>query len=362
MPGIRKITSIGLQEKPQQELSHRPVMLKEVVQALNVRDNETFIDFTFGAGGHTKKILTSARNVCVYGIDRDPAAYEKASALSQEYPNQLVPLLGRFSEAEVLFAEHGIHPNSVDGAVLDCGCSSMQFDDPSRGFAVSKNGPLDMRMDSRRYPDEPRAADVVNSLDAASLARIFKVYGEEKMAKKVAQAIVDSRFMMKRIDTTSELAELVQAALGEDYEREDKLRRPTHPATKVFMALRIFVNNELNELNHALHVAWKALKPGGRLAVLSFHSLEDRIVKRHFQGVDVDEPVSGSIAQKYRNCSLWHSSEEMAAERQRIWQPVGAAQPMLPSDNEVCFNPRSRSAKLRVAEKVDNRSREMHRL
>ncbi|KAM7291964.1 12S rRNA N4-methylcytidine methyltransferase [Ixodes scapularis] len=198
------------------------------------------------------------------------------------------PVLSRFSEVEETLEQLGVEPNSVDGAILDCGCSSMQFDDPSRGFGLSTNGPLDMRMDAERYPNEPTAADVVNSLDYESLARILKVYGEEKKAKKVAQAIVDSRFMMRSIDTTWELAQLVETALSDGLgERRDMLGRPTHLATKTFMALRIFVNDELNELNHALTVGRRLLRPGGRLAVLSFHSLEDRLVKRHFQTVDL---------------------------------------------------------------------------
>ncbi|XP_064480676.1 12S rRNA N4-methylcytidine methyltransferase-like isoform X2 [Ornithodoros turicata] len=349
--GSRRLSNIAPNEQLP-DLSHRPVMLREIIQHLNVKDNQTFIDFTFGAGGHTRKILKSAQNVRVYGIDRDPLAYRMASAMSEEFPNRLIPLLARFSEAESLLMQHGVQPNSVDGAILDCGCSSMQFDDPSRGFSLSRDGPLDMRMDRERYPDEPTAADVVNSLDAESLARIFKVYGEEKKSKKVAQAIIDSRFMMKRIATTWELAEVVGGALSERYERHDKLQRPAHSATKVFMALRIFVNNELNELSYALHVASRLLKPGARMLVLSFHSLEDRVVKRHFQDVDIDEPVSTSISQKYRNATKWHNVDEMEKERIRVWQPVKNARLILPTDDEVYENPRSRSAKLRVAEKA----------
>ncbi|CAN7999093.1 unnamed protein product [Ixodes hexagonus] len=336
-------------EKPQ--FTHTPVMLKEVINALNIQDGQTFIDFTFGAGGHSKAILNSAKDVKVFGVDRDPTAHRKACSIAAEYSGRLVPVLSRFSEAEKTLLGLGVQPNSIDGAILDCGCSSMQFDDPSRGFGLSTNGPLDMRMDAERYPNEPTAADVVNSLDFDSLARILKVYGEEKKAKKVAQAIVDSRFMMRSISTTWELAHVVETALSDGLgEHRDMLGRPAHLATKTFMALRIFVNDELNELNHALTISRRLLRPGARLAVLSFHSLEDRLVKRHFQGVDLDEPVSTSISQKYRNAATWHGREEMEVARRRLWEPVGTLG--LPSAEEVELNPRSRSAKLRVATKL----------
>ncbi|KAM7291972.1 12S rRNA N4-methylcytidine methyltransferase [Ixodes scapularis] len=400
-----KQISSAVSQLEAERFTHTPVMLTEVIDALNVQDGQTLIDFTFGAGGHSKALLSAAKDVKVFGVDRDPTAYRAACSIATEYPKQattttssrgtgtagtisgrqgllrrssgrashgrngrksrkvkraaaestsggrLFPVLSRFSEVEETLEQLGVEPNSVDGAILDCGCSSMQFDDPSRGFALSTNGPLDMRMDAERYPNEPTAADVVNSLDYESLARILKVYGEEKKAKKVAQAIVDSRFMMRSIDTTWELAQLVETALSDGLgERRDMLGRPTHLATKTFMALRIFVNDELNELNHALTVGRRLLRPGGRLAVLSFHSLEDRLVKRHFQGIDLDEPVSGSIAQKYRNAATWHGREEMEVARRRVWEPIGTLG--LPSVQEVERNPRSRSAKLRVAAKL----------
>ncbi|XP_029851189.2 12S rRNA N4-methylcytidine methyltransferase [Ixodes scapularis] len=346
-----KQLSSAVSQLEAERFTHTPVMLTEVIDALNVQDGQTLIDFTFGAGGHSKALLSAAKDVKVFGVDRDPTAYRAACSIATEYPGRLFPVLSRFSEVEETLEQLGVEPNSVDGAILDCGCSSMQFDDPSRGFALSTNGPLDMRMDAERYPNEPTAADVVNSLDYESLARILKVYGEEKKAKKVAQAIVDSRFMMRSIDTTWELAQLVETALSDGLgERRDMLGRPTHLATKTFMALRIFVNDELNELNHALTIGRRLLRPGGRLAVLSFHSLEDRLVKRHFQGIDLDEPVSGSIAQKYRNAATWHGREEMEVARRRVWEPIGTLG--LPSVQEVERNPRSRSAKLRVAAKL----------
>lgn len=334
----------------EEEYSHTPVMLQEVVESLNIRDDQTILDLTFGAGGHTRAVLEAASRVRVFALDRDPSAHRRAQEMATQYPaGQLVPLLGRFSELGPLLAEHGVSEDSLDGALLDCGCSSMQMDDPRRGFGLARDGPLDMRMDATRFPDEPTAADVVNSLDYDSLVKVLKVYGEEKRAKKVAQAIVDSRFMMKSLRTTGELARVVEAAL-DDFVTEDLLGRPSHPATKTFMALRIVVNNELNELHWAMGLVQRLLRPGAHLAVLSFHSLEDRIVKRHFQGVDVDEPVSKSIAQRHRNAAVCHTRDEMEAETRRLWRPLGPLQ--LPSVAEVERNPRSRSAKLRVAEKL----------
>ncbi|XP_077529063.1 putative methyltransferase-like protein 15 homolog isoform X1 [Haemaphysalis longicornis] len=368
------VRALSTEARPAEEYSHTPVMLQEVIESLNIQDDQTILDLTFGAGGHTRCILEAARGVRVLALDRDPSAHGRAQEMAKHYPpGRLVPLLGRFSELGPLLAEQGLAEGSLDGALLDCGCSSAQMDDPRRGFGLARDGPLDMRMDAARFPDEPTAADVVNSLDYDSLVKVLKVYGEEKRAKKVAQAIVDSRFMMKSLRTTGELARVVEAAL-DDCTREavtcgsgrgapqpaphcrsagpaeDMLGRPSHPATKTFMALRIAVNNELNELHWALGLAQRWLRPGARLAVLSFHSLEDRIVKRHFQGVDVDEPVSKSIAQRHRNAAVWHSRDEMAAERRRLWRPLGPLQ--LPSAAEVQRNPRSRSAKLRVAQKL----------
>lgn len=326
-------------------------MLHEVIESLGIQQDQTFVDLTFGAGGHTQHILAAAKGVRVLALDRDPTAYMRAQQMAKQYPaGQLVPLLGRFSELGPLLEREGVPRGSLDGALVDCGCSSMQMDDPKRGFGLTRQGPLDMRMDAARFPGEPTAADVVNFLDYDSLVQVLKLYGEEKHAKKVAQAIVDSRFLMKNLRTTTELAHIVEVALTDTHGSGsvDSLGRPSHPATKTFMALRILVNNELNELHWALSLLRHWLRPGARLAVLAFHSLEDRIVKRHFQGVDMSEPVN--IAQRLRNAAVWHSAEEMVSERQHHWQPLGPLQ--LPSRIETEHNPRSRSAKLRVAERT----------
>ncbi|XP_013783463.1 probable methyltransferase-like protein 15 homolog [Limulus polyphemus] len=329
---------------------HKPVMTKEVLAMLEPKSRETFIDMTFGAGGHTREILLAAENLKVFGLDRDPTACYLASEMSKTFPNSLVPLLGKFSELPKLLQQEGVKEESIDGILLDAGCSSMQLDDPCRGFSLSKNCPLDLRMDGERYPGEPTGADVINTLDARSLAKIFKTYGEEKQAKKIAQAIIDARFMLQKITTSSQLADLVASTLNHDF-RLDKLKRKSHSATKVFQALRIFVNNELNELNYAMEVAFRYLRPGGRLVVLTFHSLEDRIIKRHMLGIDLDEPLSPSLTQKYKNAARLHSQNEMNLIMTKRWLPINN-KVIVPTEEEVLKNPRARSAKLRAAKKL----------
>ncbi|XP_023289747.1 probable methyltransferase-like protein 15 homolog isoform X2 [Orussus abietinus] len=173
---------------------HVPVMSKEVMKYLKPTSGSAFIDMTFGAGGHTRQILQSSPNVKVYALDRDPVAYGYAEGLAEEYPGQVIPLLGRFSELPELLKKHKVMPSSVDGFLFDFGCSSMQFDVADRGFSLSKDGPLDMRMDGSRFPGEPTVADVLARADETDLAQILKVYGQEKAAKKIARAIIDARY------------------------------------------------------------------------------------------------------------------------------------------------------------------------
>lgn len=214
-------------------LSHQPVMLNETLEFLKPHGNQTFIDMTFGAGGHTRKILEIAPNAKVICLDRDPTAHKMAKKMTEEFPNRLTPLLGKFSELSELLHKHQIKQNSIDGVLFDFGCSSMQFDEAERGFSLKNNGPLDMRMDKDRDLEQPSAADILARIDENDLARIFKVYGEEKQAKKIARAIVDARYAVKKLETTKELADLVYAVFGSE-NRMDKLQRPAHVATKVF--------------------------------------------------------------------------------------------------------------------------------
>ncbi|XP_033645882.1 probable methyltransferase-like protein 15 [Asterias rubens] len=346
-----------IQDKQEDEDSelHIPVMREEVIAALSPQHNRIFVDMTFGAGGHTRALLKQGVDTQVYGLDRDPVAFDLAQRMAEKFKGRLHPLLGRFSELETLLQDEGLGPNSVDGILIDAGCSSVQFDTPERGFALSKDGPLDMRMDQDRYPNQPTAADVVNSLDSTTLAKLFKTYGEESHAKRIATAIVEYRQKYRPITTTMELATVISCAFSHTESRikRDKIGRSAHVATKTFQGLRIFVNNELNELSSGLEMAGKFLRPGGKLAILSFHSLEDRIVKRFFQGREVNEK-GRSIHQKRQSSGdiLKSSITDNDEEDARLWDPLNRNKVILPSEEEVERNPRSRSAKLRVAVKL----------
>ncbi|XP_069694900.1 probable methyltransferase-like protein 15 homolog [Periplaneta americana] len=328
---------------------HVPVMINEVMKCFEPKSREVFIDMTFGAGGHSKVMLESVPDIKLLVLDRDPIAYSIAKKLAAEYPGQVVPLLGRFSELPELLRYHGIKKNSVDGVLLDCGCSSMQFDEAERGFSVSKNGPLDMRMDGNRFPDQPTAADVLMHVDEEDLVRILKVYGEEKKAKKIARAIVETKYTFKKLETTAELGDLV-ATVCSNEQRLDKLQRHAHSATKTFQALRIFVNNEINELNYGMIVAQNYLKIGGKIVTLTFHSLEDRIVKRHLKGNVIDNAIN-PLPLQYTDSSLWYDKEDVDSLLHSNWKPIHK-HVLTPSAEEVQTNPRSRSAKLRAAIKV----------
>jgi receptor-type tyrosine-protein phosphatase gamma len=269
--------------------------------------------------------------------------------MAEKYPGQFFPMLGKFSELPQLLNAQGI--SQVDGILIDAGCSSMQFDNPNRGFALSSDGPLDMRMDGYRFPDSPTAADVIEHMEEEHLAKILKVYGEEKQAKRIARALTEAKYMFKRLKTTSELASLVATVLNDEI-RLDKLARPSHAATKTFQALRIFVNNELNELNRGIELAHEFLKPKGALVTLTFHSLEDRIIKRHFVGIEMDEPVTQKLSQKYQNAAKTHNMDEIDKIFSKKWI-VDNKHVLVPSSSEIEQNPRSRSAKLRCAHKND---------
>ncbi|XP_041464550.1 12S rRNA N4-methylcytidine methyltransferase-like [Lytechinus variegatus] len=298
---------------------------------------------TFGGGGHTQELIKSAPGIKVYGLDRDPFAYELAEKLSLHYRGQLCPLLGKFSEVKDLLSEKDI--SDVDGILIDAGCSSLQFDTPERGFSISQDGPLDMRMDANRIPSQPTAADVVNSLDHATLTQILRTYGEESKAKRIAEAIIDYRANFRIFSSTSELATVVACCHThrDAKSNRDKLGRHAHTATKTFQALRIFVNNELNELAMAMESAWDLLKPGGKLAVLTFHSLEDRVVKRSLQGRHVSER-GNSLRQK----RMMVSSADSGIQK---WEIVKRKE-LTAGDEEISLNPRARSAKLRTAIKL----------
>ncbi|XP_063294650.1 12S rRNA N4-methylcytidine (m4C) methyltransferase [Pelobates fuscus] len=332
---------------------HVPVMVDEVIESLKPQQGQTILDMTFGAGGHSTSILKVSSDIKILALDRDPKAYEIAQQLSSCNGQKIQAFLGRFSDCEDLLISAGVEPATVDGVLLDAGCSSMQFDNPERGFSLSRDGPLDMRMDGDRYPDMPTAADVVNALDQQALASILKTYGEERHARKIASAIVQARNIYP-INRTQQLASIVAGTCM--YSRKDLLQRPAHAATKTFQALRIFVNDELNELYLGLKAAHKFLKPGGRLVVISFHSLEDRIVKRFLHGIDMTEKPNLGIRHKIRQGKQTHvlemeDDEILNSQSNSAWSFI-QKKVLLPQYQDVLANPRGRSAKLRAAIKL----------
>ncbi len=309
--------------------AHKPVMLDEVLAAIAPRDGAIYVDGTFGAGGYSRAILDSARcRVC--GIDRDPAAAPAAAALGRRYADRFLFVAGRFGDMAALLAERGI--DEVDGVALDVGVSSTQLDSAERGFSFRADGPLDMRMSSTGRS----AADVVNEEPEGGLATIIRDYGEERRARRVARAIVEAR-REARIDRTAALAGIVRRAVG----RTGGGRDGIDPATRTFQALRIYVNDELGELARGLSAAETLLRPGGRLAVVTFHSLEDRTVKRFL--------VERSAA---RPRPSRHAPEAEADGRSARFRPLGR-RVVRPSAAEIAANPRARSARMRAAVRTE---------
>lgn len=292
---------------------HIPVLLAEVLEALAPNAGDVIVDGTFGAGGYTKAILDSGASVVA--IDRDPDAIGAGKALETQSQ-------GRLRLVQAPFSSLAEQVDEADGVVLDIGVSSMQLDQAERGFSFRTDGPLDMRMAQAG----PSAADIVNRLKSGDLARIFGFLGEERHAGRIAR-MIEARREKKPFERTLDLADAIETHIGRA--PKDKI----HPATRVFQALRIYVNDELGELAKALIAAEKVLKPGGRLAVVTFHSLEDRIVKRFI--ADRADAAAGSR----------HMPEAQA--RTATFQKLGGG--ITPGDAEVAQNPRARSARLRAA-------------
>jgi len=311
---------------------HIPVLLREAVSALRLRDGGRYLDATFGAGGYSKAILAHP-GTRVLALDRDPSAIRAGYPLVEASRGRLTLVETRFSILEKTARDLGFAP--LDGVVLDVGVSSMQFDEAARGFSFRGEGPLDMRMEGRGES----AADIIASADEETLADIFYHYGEERASRRIARAIVHDR-KLAPIQTTKDLASLIERVAP---------ARPgdlIHPATKSFQALRIAVNDELAELVAALHGAERALGEGGRLAVVSFHSLEDRIVKQFFAG------RSGRGETGSRRLP------GEAAPREATFVCDGR-QPVTPSREEIAANPRARSAKLRFGTRTAAPAREV---
>lgn len=309
---------------------HQPVMVEEVLHFVAPAPHRTYVDATVGAGGHAEAILRAVGGRCsLIGLDRDPGALRRASYNLAPYGDAVRFLRGSFADLPSLLAGEGVA--GVDGILLDLGMSSMQLDDSARGFSFRREGPLDMRMD----PDAPlTAAEVVNTYSADDLAQVLRTYGEERHARRIARAVVEAR-RKAPIRTTAALAEICEAAYP-------PRSRRAHPARRTFQALRMEVNAELHALEEALRAAPELLVSGGRMVVLSYHSLEDKLVKRVF--ADLAEPrpeLPGLPAPPGEPGKL----------------AVLTRGAVLPSEVEVERNPRASSARLRAAERLPEEGR-----
>ncbi|HEX5278880.1 MAG TPA: 16S rRNA (cytosine(1402)-N(4))-methyltransferase RsmH [Micropepsaceae bacterium] len=305
--------------------THIPVLLEEVMAVLQPRDNAIYVDGTFGGGGYSGALLSRA--TCrVIAIDRDADAIERGGVLRDRFSGRLTLLHGRFSEMDMLLGSLGMA--GADGIALDIGVSSFQLDDSMRGFSFSSDAPLDMRMDRGAGQT---AADLCNTLTESELAEILKNYGEENRARAIARAIIAARPVV----TARQLADVIERV-------SPRRGQKIHPATRSFQALRIAVNDELGELERGLEAAERLLNPHGRIAVVTFHSLEDRIVKRFF-------------AERFgRNPGASRHLPERAAPP-ALFHGIGKS-PVTPSAEEIRRNPRARSAKLRAAERTQARA------
>lgn len=304
--------------------SHIPVLLHETIDGLNIKENGIYVDGTAGGGGHSAEILSHLKDGKLISIDQDPDAIRHVMERFKDEPNSII-VKGNFSDMKELLNSRGIY--AVDGVMLDIGVSSHQLDTAERGFSFHEEAPLDMRMSQQGES----AYDIVNTYDYASLARIINNYGEEKFASSIAKNIVKAR-ELKPIETTLELAEIIKNSVPQ------KVRRDGHPARKTFQALRIAVNKELDVLEKGLDDAFELLGKGGRLAVITFHSLEDRIVKQKMasfcQGCTCPKDFPVCVCGKKPRAKLVNRK------------------PIIASQEELELNVRSRSAKLRVCEKL----------
>ena len=314
-------------EKEASEI-HRPVLLAEALEALNIERGGRFVDATLGLGGHAEAILARSETTFVLGIDQDEAAIDHAKARLARFGDRVKCIRSNFSELRSVLRETGL--DKVDGIVADLGVSSLQFDSPERGFSFRFDAPLDMRMNPSS--DEPNAAELLATLSETEIANLIYRFGEERFSRRIARRIVERREAGDPVRTTYDLAGLVERSVPR--KPKDKI----HPATKTFQALRIAVNRELEILERFLSDAIDALNVGGRLAVISFHSLEDRIIKHMFQR------MSG-------RCSCPPRIPRCVCGAVRA-VTILTRKPVVPADDEIEINPRARSAKLRAVEKI----------
>ena len=286
------------------KLKHHPVMVDEILSYLAPEKLKTYVDCTFGQGGYSKKILENT-NCNIIAIDRDKDALEHAKLLKKKYPKNFIFCVNNFSRLDQVLKKNDI--KKIDGLIFDLGISNTQLNNPSRGFSFSNDGPLDMRMDIENL--DLTAQKIINEFDQHNLSDIFYYYGEEKNSRQIARKIIEFR-KKKEISTTFELVELIKKV--NSYKKK-------HPATRVFQALRIFINDELNELDITLKKSLLFLKKNGKIITVAFHSLEDKVIKNFFS----------------RNKGLLK---------------ILTKKPITPNEKEVKINPRSRSARMRVAE------------
>lgn len=304
---------------------HIPVMLREVLAQLAPRQDGVYLDGTFGGGGYATAILDTAR-CTLWGIDRDPDAIARGAAVAERFPGRLHLIQGQFGEMMALLSKAGVF--LLDGIVLDLGISSFQIDEPERGFSFRGDGPLDMRMSKQGTS----AADLVNTLPERDLADVLYELGEERASRRIAKAIVTARTEAP-IETTGRLASIIRSVMPKDGSGMD-------PATRSFQALRIEVNDELGEIERALAAAAELLAPGGRLVVVSFHSLEDRIVKRFMNEIAGRAP------------GLSRHDPRGLTDRPAALFRMLTTKALRPRADETNINPRARSARLRAIERL----------
>ncbi len=309
------------------DMQHNPVLLNECIDALNIKPDGIYVDGTLGRAGHSREIARRLKNGRLIAIDRDEVAISAAEVRLSEFMDRVTLVHSDFREISHVLSDLGIE--KIDGILLDLGVSSPQLDDATRGFSYMADAPLDMRMDRS---SKTSAYNIVNELDESSIKRILFEYGEERYSPKIASEIIKARGV-KPIETTFELVDIIRRAMP-----AKALREKQHPAKRSFQAIRIAVNDELGALSQVLDDAVDALAPNGRIAVITFHSLEDRIVKKSFN-------------EKVNPCICPPSLPVCACGRVPTLRHI-SRKPILPTDTEVEINPRARSAKLRVAEKI----------
>ncbi len=304
---------------------HVPVLLDECLEALDLQDGKIYVDATFGGGGHARKILESGKDLKLFAFDQDPDSIAQSKTLKEEYSEQFVLIKENFANIRTGLALERI--KKIDGILFDLGVSSHQINDPSRGFSFSGDGKLNMRMDQET---ELTAADVVNTYSFEDLTKIFRNYGEEKESPRIARNIILKR-EQNEIETTLQLSQIIENCIVSKKSIKAKAR--------IFQALRIYINKEMEVLQTALEESVKILNPGGRLVVISYHSLEDRIVKNLFKY----EEKSCLCPPEFPKCVCDKKSTLKILTRK----------PVVPSQEEIDSNPRARSAKLRIAEKKE---------